>query len=529
MSNRVSPGQGFIRKYMSGTIKGIVVGLLVLLQFAIVFFLAYKLSQYGLYVYYAIELVGVFTITNLINNRSNASFKIGWLFVIAAVPIGGLIMYLLWGRSRTRSRITKRHMTYIDYGSRFVWGRKGLRESFDSDYPDYSKLSRFMEQSNFELLSNSRFTYYSSGEDAFEAVIDDLENAKKFIFLSFFIVADGALWNRIRPILLDKASKGIEIRFLYDDFGAMFRTDKAFWNELREGGIQVARFNRITKYLEKLYMNYRNHQKIIVIDGNIGYTGGFNLADEYVNAIDRFGHWKDGGVRIDGEGTFGLTKVFLEMWDMTCETRDEDFFKYGPDVGQAGTDADSMRPGSGSSYCHIIADGPENNPENPILSTIRQLIYESNDFLYITTPYLVLEDDMGDALIQAARSGVDVRILTPAIPDKKMVYLLTRYNYGRLLAGGVRIFEYTPGFVHAKNIVTKDCAIIGTINLDFRSLYLHYECGAVLWDRELNRCVKEDISAAFDMSREVTYEDWLNRPAKDKIRQWFLNIFSSLT
>ncbi|MBQ6575953.1 MAG: cardiolipin synthase, partial [Lachnospiraceae bacterium] len=282
-----------------------------------------------------------------------------------------------------------------------------------------------------------------------------------------------------------------------------------------------------------------NHQKIVVIDGNIGYTGGFNLADEYVNAIERFGYWKDGGVRIEGPAVWGLTTVFLGMWDMTVHDMEADVDRFRPkertlafdteykDSRDCADEATTWTGCGGDAFCQIISDGPENNPDNPILDMITQLFCQSQEYLYISTPYLVLEDKLGDALIQAAKSGVDVRIVTPGIPDKKVVNQLTKYNYGRLLEGGVRVFEYTPGFIHIKNIVTKGCSLIGTINLDYRSLFLHYECGAVIWDEELNRAAKEDMEKTFGVSREITLEMWKNRPTREKIRQWFLNIFSS--
>lgn len=518
MANSVKKPKGFVKTYVSGIIRAFMVAVLLILQFGLIFALAFKVRTFGVWIYYAIEVGMSVVILCLLNRRANNSFKFGWLFIIAVVPVGGFLMYLLWGRERSTNRIRLKSMELLAYGNRYEECNNAAFEHLDAMYPDFSKSARYMQKNHFSLYEGNAFEYYSSGEDAFEAVICDMKAATKFIFLSFFIVADGELWNRVKPVLLERVSKGVEIKFMYDDFGSMFRTDNRFWQELTNAGIEVSCFNPITKYMDKLYLNYRSHQKMIVIDGNIGYTGGFNLADEYVNEVVRFGHWKDGGVRIEGPGVFGMTTTFLNMWGMNARRNEMDYFKYKPTIG-------AMKDGG---FVQFISDGPENNPANPIASTILQLIYTAKDYLYITTPYLLLEDDMSDALIQAAQSGVDVRLITPAIPDKKFVYLLTQYNYGKLLSGGVRIFEYVPGFIHAKNIITGDVGIIGTINLDNRSLYLHYECGAFMYDKELIEKVKADLLETFECSDEVSYEEWLGRPWWDKVRQWIFNIFSGL-
>lgn len=511
-------GKGFIKSYVSGFLRAALVALILLFQIAIIFVLSYILSSYGLLVYFVIEIIGVLVIIGLVNNRTNTSFKISWLLIIAIIPIGGLIMYILWGRERSTKRIRQKNLDRLRYGDRFAVKSKETFAEFGEEFEFGVKMATFMENNNFPLYKYESIEYLPMGEDAFEAIIADCENAKKFIFFDFFIVAEGILWERIKPILIRKAGEGLEIKFLYDDFGSMLRTDNAFWNELENAGIQIAAFNPIHKYMDKLYMNYRSHQKLIIIDGDIGYTGGFNLADEYVNAIKRFGTWKDNGVRITGEGVYGLTCTFLAMWGMTVDKNVPDYSVYKP----------SKPTGKKAGYCQIISDGPCNNPDNPVLSVIKQLIYNAKGYLYITTPYLLIEDDLSDALVDAAQSGIDVRLITPHIPDKKAVYMLTRYSYGKLLAGGVRIYEYTPGFIHAKTIITQDVGLIGTINLDYRSLYLHYECGAVLWDRSIIKKMKKDYEETVGVSTEVTYEEWHNRPASERAVQRVLNLFSSL-
>ena len=517
--NKTKHKRGYVKTYISGFIRAFVIALLLLLQFGIIFLMSYYLYS-AVFIYFAIEVVGVFVVVGLVNQRTNASFKIGWLVVITLVPLAGLIMYILWGANRS-DRINKRNMTYVSYGYKFLEPDKSALDKYMEHYNRKSNAVTYLENCHFPLFSNNSFEYYPLGEDAFTAIIEDLEKAQRYIFLEFFIVADGILWNRIKTILIDKAKQGVEIKFLYDDYGSMFRTSKQLWQELKDAGIEVAEFNSIGKYLDKLYLNYRSHQKIVVIDGKVGYTGGFNLADEYVNEVERFGTWKDTGVKIVGDGVFGLTATFLQMWTLTTQKQIEDYNIYKSEC------LNKCREGR-SGFCQVIADGPANNPENPIADTILQLIYSSHDILYIMTPYLILDDDIMEALAISAKRGTDVRIITPGIPDKKIVNMITKHSYGYLLKNGVRIYEYTPGFIHAKTVLTDECSLVGTINMDYRSLFIHYECGALMWDEELNTVIKDDFFETFDVSHEVTYEEWKKRPVITRILQNFFSLFSSL-
>jgi cardiolipin synthase len=331
-------------------------------------------------------------------------------------------------------------------------------------------------------------------------------------------VGEGALWDRMHTLLIKKRSAGVRVLFLYDDFGAVLRTPKNFKKSLESEGFEIRVFNPIHKYTDKLYMNYRSHQKIIVIDGNVGFTGGINLADEYVNLVSRFGVWKDNAVRVEGDAVWGLTVTFLQMWEVSSEDEKLDYSPYRPTKSFEQNDV----------FCQVLSDGPANNPRNPVENIYKQMIYYAKKLLYITTPYLIIEDDMREALITAAYSGIDVRIITPYIPDKKNVKILTNYNYGSLLEAGVRIFEYTPGFIHAKTIISEDCGIVGTINMDYRSFHLHYECGVWICDRNAIDIIKQDLLETMEQSHEVTYEEWEKRPLYIKAYQMILNLFSTL-
>jgi cardiolipin synthase len=379
-------------------------------------------------------------------------------------------------------------------------------------------MTKYLEYNSFPLYKNNKIDYYPMGEDAFAAIFKEIDQAEHFILMNFFIVGEGALWKQMHELLLKKIEKGVRVLFLYDDFGGMLRTPPNFKRSLENEGFEVRVFNPIYKYTDKLYMNYRSHQKIIVIDGNIGFTGGMNLADEYVNLVHRYGIWKDNAVRVEGEAVWGLTVTFLQMWEVSGTGKPMDYNPYRP----------TKQFDENEVYCQVVSDGPANNPRNPVENIYKQMIYYAKKVLYITTPYLIIEDDMRDALVTAAISGIDVRIITPFIPDKRNVKILTNYNYGRLLEAGVRIFEYSPGFIHAKTIITEDTGIVGTINMDYRSFHLHYECGVWICSKDVISNIRNDLIKTMEQCHEVTYEEWKSRPFHIKLYQKVLNLFQTL-
>lgn len=509
--------KGTTKKYISGTLRVTLVGVLVLLQIFIMFLLTYWLSDNTLFLYMFMEIGSIIIIIGLINDSRSASYKIGWICIVLVLPVTGHIMYALWGKTSAKKKIEKKMLAKLNHGNEHLIYNEEVSKEFEQKHPLQSRMSKYMESQHFPLYRNNVINYYPMGQDVFLAIFEDIKKAEKFILINFFIVAEGALWNKLHELLLSKIKEGVMVKFMYDDFGATLRTSKYFKKNLEEEGFEVAVFNPIHKYTEKLYMNYRSHQKIIVIDGNIGYTGGMNLADEYVNIINRFGIWKDNAVRVKGESVWGLTVVFLQMWEICVNSKPINYDYYKPNIYFEYNDV----------YCHVISDGPANNPNNPIENIYKQMMYYAKEYIYITTPYLIIEDDMKDSLIIAAKSGVDVRIITPFIPDKKNVKRITNYNYGQLLEAGVKIYEYKPGFIHAKTIITEDCGIVGTINMDYRSFYLHYECGLWMCNKEVIHIIKDDLLKTIDESIEITYQDWKNRPWLMKIHQRILNVFST--
>jgi len=506
--------KGKVKMYLSGILRAIFVGILVLIQAGFIIYLSFKLRGNTVYIYSFLQVISIIIIIGLINDDRNVSYKIAWICIIAAFPVTGHIMFMLWGNKR-RKKIDKIVLSKLARGYNYLNQDPGVVKEFEKQYPDLLRLTTYLQNNHFPLYKNNQVEYYPMAEEAFEAIFEEIKKAEKFILMNFFIIGEGALWDRMHEALLARIKEGVRVLFLYDDLGAVLRTPRKFKKYLEKEGFEVRVFNPIHKYTDKLYLNYRSHQKIVVIDGNVGFTGGMNLADEYVNLVPRFGVWKDNAVKITGDAVWALTVTFLQMWEASGSSVNYEEF---------------MPTGSPESdvFCQVISDGPANNPRNPIEDFYKQMIYRAKKVLYITTPYLIIEDDMRDALIAAAAGGVDVRIITPHIPDKKNVKILTNYHYGKLLEGGVRIFEYTPGFIHAKTMLNEDSAVVGTINMDYRSFHLHYECGVWICNKDVVDTIKNDLLKTMEECHEVTIEEWKKRPYIIKIYEKILKVFSTL-
>lgn len=511
--------RGRVQSHFSGFLRAFVVGILVLLQFLFIIALPFLFSQYTIYLYMALIICSVILIFSMVNDQRSMSYKMAWVYIVLLLPISGHIMYALWGKSNSRSKIDKRLLEKLKHGFTFATQDEEVLKQYRIEYPTKYRMANYMREEGFPLFKNNTITYFPMGEDAFDDIFEELEKAERFILINFFIVAEGAIWDHLHDILKERISHGVKVMFMYDDFGAMFRTDQEFAKNLEEEGFEVRIFNPVHKYTDKLYMNYRSHQKIVVVDGNIGYTGGFNIADEYANLVQRFGVWKDNGIKVEGDAVWGLTITFLQMWEVCSQS--ESLMDYTPYRPTKEFEKNQV-------YCQVISDGPANNPNNPIENVYMQMIQYATEYVYITTPYLILEDDMKDALILAAKSGIDVRIITPAIPDKKNVKYLTNFNYGALLKGGVRIYEYTPGFIHAKTIINENTGIVGTINMDYRSFYLHYENGVWMSNREVIEVIRKDFEKTLEECQEYTFEEWKNRPFILKAYQNVISLFSTL-
>lgn len=499
-----------------GIIRGVTVGIAFLLQIFLMIGLALLLRRDALNLYLFLDLLGIITVFTLVNNEE--SYKMSWIVIILLLPVTGLFLYFMWGRKRYNSKDNKRFRELEAEMSKLMPQDEAVANEIKEAHPNKVQISRYLRKEGFPIYNNTQVEYFEVGEVMIQAMMEDMKKAQKFIFLEYFIVSDGRVWKDILEILTQKVKEGVEVKLLFDDFGTLIINTKEFREDLKSRGIDLLIYNSIHKEVSRLSFNYRNHQKLTIIDGNIGYTGGINLADEYANYIVRFGHWKDTGVRLTGEGVWSMTCMFFEMWRVT---RIQDIFDY-----EAYRPTISVKE---EGFVQPFCGGPHRNPNNPNEGAYTRMINKARDYIYITTPYLVLDQNMISDLTSAARSGVDVRIIVPAIYDKWVVYMVNISNYGKLMEAGVRIYEYTPGFIHAKNVISDDeCAICGTINTDYRSFYHHYECGVFLSEVPAVNEMKKDFLETLEKCKEMDLESWNKRPFGQKLIQSTLKLISPM-
>ena len=507
---------GIIRSKYYGVLRAVTVGIAFFLQIAIMIFLAVYLMKYSIIAYLLLELVSVITVFALVNNAE--SYKMSWIIIILVIPVAGLFLYFMWGRKRVNSKYFVRLRESDAKMMESLKQDDSVVQELEKQHPNKVQISRYLRKEGFPIYNNTKATYYKVGEDVLTAMLEDIKHAKRFIFMEYFIVSEGKVWNDILEVLTQKVQEGVEVKLIFDDFGTLRINTHAFRKEMKKRGIEMCIFNPIHQDVVRMMFNYRNHKKITVIDGNIAYTGGFNLADEYANYIVRFGHWKDSGIRLCGEGVYSFTCFFLDMWRFASRNTDIHDEDYKPQVHV-----------EESGYVQPFMGGPHRNPHNPTEGAYTRMINKARDYIYITTPYLVLDQKMLEDLTSAAESGVDVRIIVPKVYDKWYVYMVNVSNYGKLMEAGVNIYEYTPGFIHAKNVIADDeCAICGTINTDYRSFYLHFECGVFLSEMDAIKDMKADFLNTLELCEEMNLESWSKRPVSNKIMQAALKVLSPL-
>lgn len=508
--------RSIIRSKYYGIIRAFTVALAFLLQIVTMCFMASYLMKGFFELYFVLEVISVLTVFALVNDEE--SYKQGWILIILMLPIAGLFLYFMWGRKRENSVYYQRFRELETDTQRHLIKDEQVTLDMQKEHPNKAQISRYLLKSGYPIYKGTQVSYYKVGEDMIDAMLEDLKNAKKFIFMEYFIVSEGKVWDQILEILTEKVRQGVEVKLLFDDFGTLRINTHAFRKDMQSRGIKVRVFNPIHQDVVRLTFNYRNHQKIMIIDGDIGYTGGINIADEYANHIVRFGHWKDSGVRLVGDGVWSLTCFFLQMWRSVRRAEVLDYEQYRPTISVKET-----------GYVQPFMGGPHRNPTNPIEGAYTRMITKARDYIYITTPYLVLDQKMLEDLRSAAESDVDVRIIVPAIYDKWYVYMVNVSNYGKLIEAGVRIYEYKPGFIHAKNVIADDeCAICGTINTDYRSFYHHYECGVFMSDLDVVAQMKEDFNDTLEQCDEISYEKWKGRPYHQKVVQSALKLLSPM-
>ena len=495
-----------------------------LVGFAILTDLFINNTKIGVLVQLAVGGLSFVAVLYLINKNERPSIKLNWILLMLAVPIVGVPAYLLYGEGRPTRWMKRRMEKSAEENNRQFADFYGLDPLTLPNNRNRAMGYFLAKYGGYPVYNEGKITYFKSGEEIFLAMKEGLKSAERFILLDYFIIAHGKMWKEILSILMEKAELGVQVRIIYDDFGCMMTLPPKYDRYL-EGlhkNIRCMTFNNVVPIFA-VHMNNRDHRKIMVIDGKIAFTGGVNLADEYIGEKVRFGYWKDSGVRVEGAAVASFTKMFFNAWN-AFRTDKESIEKYLLPVKE-GTMYE-MREGGG-----MVLQPYDDSPLDKISAgeaVYLDIIQRACRYAYIFTPYLVLDDYMRTILIQAAARGVDVRIVTPGIPDKKITYRLTRANYEILMKAGVKIYEYTPGFIHAKSIVSDDiCAVVGTINFDYRSLYHHFENAVYFANCDGVLDVKRDAEETFASSRLCTEKD-LRRTLFGKFFDAILRVFETL-
>ena len=473
---------------------------IILIELVLVFGIILYMSQIAPIIWVTLVfLISVATVIAIVNRSMSPESKVTWL-IVTFVPVFGPLLYLMFGERRLSKKELKQLQELNSIAFHENNGRQLHLQLQETDKSAYGIINALLHMdSNAEVYDHTDSQFFANGEEMWQQMLEDLKRAEKFIFLEYYIIDEGLMWDSMLEILEEKVAQGVEVKMLYDDIGCMVTLPGDYTVYLRSKGIDAHKFNKVIPRMTVAYNN-RDHRKILVIDGQISYTGGINLADEYINHIERFGHWKDSGIRIDGPATQAFTRLFLMNWYIN-RGEISDFDQYHLE--------NQTRFGSG--LCIPYGSGPKPIYKTKVGKIVYQnLINQAEDFVYITTPYLIIDYDLTEDIKNAAMRGVDVRIVTPHIPDKKLIQLVTRGAYPDLLSAGVRIFEYTPGFIHSKQMIVDDrFAAVGTINLDYRSLVHHYENAVLLYKTESIADIRKDFEGIFEQSQEI-FSDTIN-------------------
>ncbi len=510
-----------MRKYFGiSAYRAVILALSLLVQMALMFIFVFVFSEYYIHFQLASIVFGFICGTLVLSDDSNSAYKIAWIFPMIVFPVFGAVFYLIFGKNRLSKRTIKKMMIINEKQSELC--NSGILDKIVIE-DDLTAAKHAEYLSNFAyspLFENQYCEYFPLGEEKLKSLLCELQRAEKYIFMEYFIIRDGVMWNQIFQVLKEKASQGIDVRIIYDDFGCITGLPEGYHKLLNEHGIKCKVFNKITPVLSAR-LNNRDHRKICVIDGYVGFTGGVNIADEYINLQNRFGHWKDTAVMVKGKAAFSMAVMFLSIWEyVSGENEDISLFYPGNNKLRLLDSTDG--------YVQPYCDNPidcEPVGQNVYLN----MINSAEKYLLITTPYLIIDNEIRTALCNAAKSGVNVSVITPGIPDKKFVFEVTRSNYDELLKSGVKIYEYTPGFIHAKMFVCDGkYATVGTVNLDYRSLYLHFECGIWMCKTKCISAIENDIRQMIKLCREIPVDFCRKRPLLKRQISYLVRAFAPL-
>ncbi len=479
-----------------------IIAVILLMNLALLLGFAFRFRELIVHYVSATAVISVVLVLVLISSRANPTVKITWLVLFAVMPLVGVTLYVFTWSDVGHRALRDRVQQLLRLTRHYLPQTEAAAELREKD-PGAGGLSRYLERCGFPTYGDSNVTYFPSGEAKYAALLRELEAAEKFIFLEYFIIDKGEMWDTILAILERKAREGVDVRVLYDGTCEVALLPRGYYKQLEKRGLRAKAFAPLTPFLSTHY-NYRDHRKILVVDGRVAFTGGVNLADEYINRVECFGHWKDTAARIEGEAVKSFTRLFLQMWSI--EGKVEDFTPY----------LAASRGVVSRGYVIPYGDCPLDDDQ------IGERVYmdilnRAEKYVHVMTPYLILDGEMETALKFAAERGVEVSLILPGIPDKRVPYALAKTHYASLLDSGVKIYEYVPGFIHAKSFVCDDKeAVVGTINLDYRSLYHHFECAAYFYGQDCIAEMEQDFAATLQKCRLVTRqsikkEPWLRR------------------
>ena len=494
--------------------RAIIVIIGVLLQFGFAISIQLFFREHIAIIGIIYELLSVLIVLKILKDSTRISNDLPWIILILLFPIFGTILLITlssnYAHSKLLKNIFKSEKEYQQYLIQDIKIRKEIDEN------DLDNLKYIVDRSKYPVTKNNKITYYDYGEKFYPELLKELNKAEKFIFLEYFIINKGQMWDGILKILKEKASQGVEVRILYDDMGSIAMLSTKYPNELKKMGIKCIPFNKVSPF-KGIFMNNRDHRKMTIIDGKVAFSGGVNLSDEYININSKLGIWKDNGIKIEGDAIWNLTIMFLTMWNANIK-EDKDILKFKHEFKNT-EKIDGYVVPYGVAPLHEDLIGED---------VYINIINSAKKYLYIMTPYLIIDTDMTNALIRAAKRGVDVKIIVPGIPDKKIVYTQTSSFFELLSNGGVKIYKFTKGFVHSKVYVSDDKrAVVGTINMDYRSLYLHFENGIYMENVKEIKDVKKDMDETLKDCKRLNDKDIKSSIFKS-IWQSILRLFAPL-
>lgn len=501
--------------------RRVLLALLLIFQFGLFAFVINQSITYSIFWEAFFTFLSIGVALHVVWKRGKEAYKITWILQVLIFPVYGTLFYLMFNRQTKTRKLQDKLQKIYELHRNHQNEKTADFETAREMHPEYGPQMHYLQETmGFPIYGNTDVTYYRLGEEYYEAMLEEMEKAREYIFFEFFIVGEGKMWNSMREILEKKASEGVDVRVMYDDIGSFVTLPKETKQQLEDKGIHCRIYNPFHPVLTTS-QNNRDHRKVLSIDGKVAFTGGINIADEYINEIERFGHWKDTGIKMEGPGAWGQTLIFLQLWQtMDEKLNDESVSSLVPIFSDVTLD-------QSRGFVQPYSDSPTDD-QNVGEHVFMKLIHEAKKSVYIFTPYLILDENLETALILAAQSGVDVKIVTPEIWDKYLVHLTTRSYYRELIEAGIEIYEYAGGFMHAKSVVVDDdAAVIGTINFDYRSLYLHFENAVALYGVPEIEEMRKDFYETIEKSNKIKLED-INQTFIVRLTKSVLRLFAPL-